>query len=165
MVLFIIYLSVRLILAFVNIPVTIAMTGTLVERTDNRVTMEVTGYKIRDCQLIPDGFAGYYHTGDGRGVREAGVVTFPYDRIDGNSRPVGFFNKYNFGLFSVNGVPIEAIDVFVSSEHWCMDDGVPVKVVSVSGNWDITGEPDGDLLSQYKRSFEHFNAFTLPKGE
>jgi hypothetical protein len=46
-----------------------------------------------------------------------------------------------------------------------MDEGVPFKVVSVSGNWDVAGEPDGDLLSQYKRSFEHFNAFTLPKGE
>ena len=148
---------------FTNIPVVIGMSGSMVDRGSNYVTMEVTGYKIRDCELEVDKFAGFYHDGSGGGTREAGAVYFPYDRIPGNSRPRGLLTNYNFGLFTIQGIPEEAIDVSVSSEHLCTIDGVVVRVTSTSGDWDITGEPDTDLLNDYRKSFKAFNAFNLPE--
>ena len=98
MVLLIIYITVKSVLMVINVPVTVGMSGELVHRTPVSVVLEVTGYKIRDCKLDMNAFNSWYYNADGRGVREGGLVSFPYDAKPGNSRPRGVLTKYNFGL-------------------------------------------------------------------
>lgn len=157
-----IYVTAKSVLMMINVPVSVGMAGELVNRTPVSVVLEVTGYKIRDCKLDMHGFNSWYYNDDGRGVREGGDVSFPYDAKPGNSRPRGVLTKYNFGLFKFDGIPTKAKYVRVSSEHWCTVDGVIIKVTSISPLWDIAVSPNTTLFKEYLEQYKYYDAFKLP---
>lgn len=153
---------VKLVLMFLTIPVTVGMRGQLVDRGENHATLEVNGYKIRDCDVIMDSFVGYYRDRDSVGLVEVQRVDFPYDRLPGNSRAPSTSRSYNFGLFRFSGLPSTAEGVYFSSKHSCDVDGVRVIVSSISSEWDVTKQPNHEILRMYQRLSGGFGAFNLP---
>lgn len=159
----IMYVSIKTTLMIISVPVVVGMQGELTKRSSDSVVLEVTGYKIRDCELNPKGFQTEYSPNDGKGSREGGKLTFPFDRKAGNSRPKGLINKYNFGLFKLHDIPESAVSVTISSEHYCNVDGAIVKVTSLSQPWNVTGVPNEKIYDEYASKFKNYDAFTVPK--
>ena len=125
-----------LVLLFkVHAPVTKLMEAELVSRSPRSVTVQVSGYKIRNCKLISDSFVGWYKNEAGEWTEAVGRVGFPNDETKNSTRPAGIFDRQNFGLFKLNGVPKDASTIRVTVNHLCEGDSIPR--VTVNGPWKI----------------------------
>lgn len=96
------------------IPVTALMRGEAIERTETRVTLRVTGRKVRDCQVVGGTFVGWSQGPDG--VWHEGSISFPNDATPDSSRPTG---RQSFGLFRWDGVVPGAERVKATVTHNC----------------------------------------------
>lgn len=118
-----------------NAPVVIFMEAKAYSRTDQAITVRVSGFKVRKCSLVKDSFVGWYRDSDGLWTEASGVVEFPNDSSKNNSRPAGLFERQNFGLFKLNGVPKYSKTIRVTANHIC--DGDEAPRVTVVGPWAV----------------------------
>lgn len=118
-----------------NAPVVLFMKAEAYSRTDHAITVKVSGFKVRKCSLVKDSFVGWYGDTDGLWTEASGAVEFPNDSSKNNSRPAGLFERQNFGLFKLNGVPRHAKTIRVTANHIC--DGDEAPRVTVVGPWEV----------------------------
>lgn len=117
------------------VPVTAWMAGIPTDRNANDVTLRVSGYKLRDCDLVGGSFVGWYINEFGEWAEARGPVEFPDDASPGNSRPSSWWTRQDFGLFKLNGITPETVKVRVTVRHIC--DGDEEARRTVNGPWKI----------------------------
>lgn len=118
-----------------NAPVVALMKAELVARSPQSITVSVTGYKIRSCELVSESFVGWYKNKQGAWAEANGRVSFPNDTSKNSNRPAGVFSQQNFGLFKLNGVPEYSRKIRVTANHLCESDDAPR--VTVIGPWNV----------------------------
>lgn len=118
-----------------NAPVVLFMEAKAYSRTDQAITVKVSGFKVRKCSLVKDSFVGWYRDSNDLWTEASGVVEFPNDSSKNNSRPAGLFERQNFGLFKLNGVPKYSKTIRVTANHIC--DGDEAPRVTVVGPWAV----------------------------
>lgn len=118
---------------YTKMPVVAFMDAEVIERAEHSVTVQVKGRKIRDCALLPDTWVGLYRNTAGEFTETSGSIEFPDDFSKDSSRVASWFERKNFGLFKINGVPANADTVWVTVQHLCDGDGIPR--VTDNGVW------------------------------
>lgn len=114
------------------LPVTLAMNATPVSMSGGSYTVDVTGYKVKACTVVPGTFTGWYRSG---GVWHETALTFPEDETPDSSKPKSY-DPVAFGLFRWSGLPLSATHVKVTVIHNC--DGA--LSITTNGPWKIEGE-------------------------
>ncbi len=118
---------------YTKIPVVMLMSGTVVERLEASAIVRVKGRKIRDCKLVPGTWVGFYQNKAGEFAEALGEVTHPGDKSKDSSRAAGWWERKDFGLFKVDGIPAYADSVKVTVQHLCDGDDIPR--VTDNGAW------------------------------
>lgn len=108
-----------LCIIFVNVvvsftPVTFLMSAVKWENTESHVTAEITGYKVRDCQVVKGSFVGWVYSD--KMWREV-----PFEFVKGtspdSSKPPTL-DKQSFGVWRWH-TPPQGESVKITMQHRC----------------------------------------------
>ncbi|WP_147127828.1 hypothetical protein [Shimia ponticola] len=97
------------------VPVVWRMKAEAVSYEAGTYTARVSGYKLKDCLVVPGSFIGWYR--DAAEWREV-PIAFPDDASPDSSNPAGW-SPQSFGLFEWSDVPEAARKVKATLVHNC----------------------------------------------
>ncbi len=112
------------------LPVTFLMKAEQVSRVESAVTMRVSGYKLRDCEVVKGSPVGWYVIG-GEPIETS--FEFVDDLTPDSSKPKSLFERQSFGLWKWEGLPEFADEVRLTIKHTC---GSETKT-RIVGTWPI----------------------------
>ena len=119
------------------LPVTFLMKAEQVSKTESTVTMRVSGYKLRDCEVVKNSSVGWYLVG---GVPIETRFEFVDDLTPYSSKPKSLFERQSFGLWKWEGLPEFADEVRLTIKHTC---GSETKT-RIVGTWPIEREEESE---------------------